>query len=356
MDTLDKYLLKEALPLLLLLLAGLTLLFVGVDFLSNFWRSSLPIGTVTLTYIYRIPNTIQLFVPMACLMATLLVLSSMSRQNEILALNASGVGTLRILSTFIALVATVSTATFLILDPIAPVFNRKNVLIARGLDPGSSENLSSFDRSNFWYRSGKLVYNVGLFSPQNNTLRDVKIYLFAPSFYLLQRIHATEAVYENGDWVLKKGLVTTYPPDSHFPMAVPFETKRHVIPEKPKDFKTYEFRDDTMRLRDLRQYIERNRGYGLDTTEQQVNYHERVAAVFTPLILIMIGFPFAMKPLRNQSTASSVVFCFGVVLMFIVVSRLSLSVGKNGHIVPFVAAWAPNLFFLAIASFRLMKG
>jgi lipopolysaccharide export system permease protein len=355
MDTLDRYLIRELGVYLILLIFGLGLLFVGIDFLSNFWRSPLPFGTVVLTYVYRIPHAIEQFIPVACLMATLLVLSGMSRQNEILALNASGVGTLRILSTFIALVASVSTASFLVFDPIVPVFNRKIILISQGLDPSSSENLSSFNRTNFWYRSGRMVYNFGQFIPQTNTLQDVKIYMFTPQFYLLEKIHAKEAHFENGDWVLQKGMVVTYPPETNFPLSMTFETKRKVIPEKPKDFKTLEAREDTMRLRDLRQYINRNREYGLDTTNQQVNYHERVALVFTPLVLVLLGFPFVMKPLKTYTTARSVAFCFGIVFLYLLMSRLTISVGKNGHIMPWIAAWAPNLLFIAVAGFRLMR-
>ncbi len=355
MDTLDRYLVWETFLYLILVLVGLAALYLGIDFLTNFWRSPFPLSQLTMIYLYRLPSIIQLFVPVACLMSVLLVLTNMSRQNEVLALYASGVGTLRIVSTFIAFVATISTLGFLVFDPTVAVFNRKRILVQSGLDPSSTEHLSSFNRSNFWYRSGRLVYNVGRFEPASNSLQDVKVYLFTPSFYLLERIHAKEARFENDDWVLRNGLVVTYPPDTQYPLSMPFKVKRNVIPEKPKDFKAFEVRDDTMRLRDLRQFIGRNRDYGLDTTTQQVAYHERVALVFTPLVLVLLGFPFALKPLKTHSATRSVALCFGIVFLYLLSSRLTLSIGKGGHIAPVFAAWAPNLFFLGVASFRLMR-
>lgn len=355
MDTLDRYLVRETATFLLLILVGFALLFLGIDFLTNFWRMNYPMTTIIQLYIYRIPAALQQFIPVSCLMATLLVVTSMSRQNEILALYAGGVSTLRVLSTFIALVALVSTAAFLIFDPMIPLFTRKQILIHRGLDPSSSENLSSFNRTNFWYRSGRLVYNFGQFIPEANLLQDVKIYLFTPGFYMLERISAKEAHFENGDWVLKDGSVITYPPDSEYPLAMGFKTKRRVIPEKPKDFKTMEVYETTMRLKELRQYIDRNKQYGLDTTSQQMTYHERIALVFTPLVLVFLAFPLAMQPLKTQSTARSVAFCFGIVFAYLLLSRLSLSVGKAGHINPVLAAWGPNLFFLGLSSFRLWR-
>ncbi len=355
MDTLDRYLVRETATYLLFILVGLALLFLGIDFLTNFWRMNYPMGTIVLLYAYRIPATVQQFVPVACLMATLLVLTNMARQNEILALYAGGVSTLRVLSTLIALVAVVSTVCFLVFDPLIPLYTRKQILIHRGLDPSSSENLTSFNRSNFWYRSGRLVYNFGQFDPQQNTLKDIKIYLFTPSFYLLERISAKEAKFENGDWILKNGSVITYPPESEYPLAIDFKVKRKVIPEKPKDFKTMEVYETTMRLKELRQYIQRNKQYGLDTTVQQMTYHDRIALVFTPLLLVLLAFPYAMKPLKTHSTSRSVAMCFGIVFCYLLMSRLSLSVGKAGNITPVLAAWGPNLFFLGLSSFRLWR-
>ena len=73
-------------------------------------------------YLYKMPAALQQFVPVACLMATLLVLTNMSRQNEVLALYSSGIGTIRLLSTFVAAVATISTVSFLSFDNLVPAF------------------------------------------------------------------------------------------------------------------------------------------------------------------------------------------------------------------------------------------
>lgn len=354
MDTLDRYLIREIVVYLLLIVAGMVLLALGIDFLTNYWASPFPISTITLLYAYRIPDTIQRFMPLSCLMASLLVLSSMSRQNEVLALYSSGISTLRILSTFVAVVAVASTSTFLVCDSVVPMFVRKTILVMQGQDPSSSENLTSFTRSKFWYRSGHLVYHVGRFEPKTNMLHDVRIYVFSPSRYLLERIEAKEAFFDGRDWELRNGVQVRYP-DTQYPVATDFRKKRRVIPEKPKDFKTLKIRDETMRLKDLRQSIQRNREYGLDTTVQQVNYHERVALVFTPLVLLLIGFPFAVRPGKSYSAGRSVSLCLGLIFIYLMMSRLTLSMGKSGHIPAIMAAWVPNVLFAGVAFFRLGK-
>jgi len=353
MDTLDRFLLKEFLAYFVLVVAGLAILFLGIDFLSNFWKINLPLMRVLAIYGYKLPAAMQQFVPVACLMATLLVLSSMSRQNEILALYSSGIGTLRLISTFVAVIASISTFSFLAFDSLVPTFAKKEMLVRRGLDP-ASEYGPLLNLNGFWYRSGNLIYNVGRFSPETNTLDDVRVYFLSPTFKVVQMLRARQAVFTENDWMLQDGFEVQYPPEN-FPLPAKFEKRVGVIPEKPGDFKTFQVEDQTMRLRDLRRYIDRNKAYGLDTTSQQVTYHERLALVFTPLIFVLLGIPFAIKPLKSQSMPKSIAFCFVVVFIYLLMFRMSLSVGKGGHIPPVVAGWATNIVFLVVSLLLIIR-
>ena len=114
-------------------------------------------------------------------------------------------------------------------------------------------------------------------------------------------------------------------------------------------------KEETMRLKELRQYIARNKSYGLDTVSQQVHYHERVALIFTPLILVLLGISFSLHPLRTQSTARSIGLCFLVVFMYLLIFRMTVSIGRGGFIPPIVAGWTPNIIFFTLAASLLTK-
>lgn len=354
MDTLDRYLIKEYFLYFIVVIIGLSSLYLGIDFLSKFWSGNTSIGVTSLLYAYKIPETIQRFVPVASLMATLMVLTSMSRQNEVLALYAGGIGLVRISSTLIAIVSVVCTVSFLTFDKLTPLFAKKHVLLSRGLDP-NDDQLLNLKQGRFWYRSGNLVYKIGRFAPNTNTLEDVNIYTLSPASQLIQRIRAKKAQYIDGDWLLEDGFVVIYPEDTHYPISQTFKTKRGIIPEKPVDFKSFEIMENTMELKELRKFIAKNKSFGLDTTIQQVNYHERLALVFAPLIFVLLGIPFATNPLRNHSMAKSVGLSFLFVFIYLLAFRFSLSLGKGGHLPPVVAGWAPNTFFLIYAGFALFR-
>jgi lipopolysaccharide export system permease protein len=357
MDTLDRYLIKEFFVYLAVTLLCLTFLFVGIDYLSNYIHSAESLQKIFNHYLYRLPFVFQQFIPVSCLMATLLVLTALSRQNEILALFAGGISVLRIVSTFIAATAAVSTLSFIIFDPLLPALSKRNELIKRGIDPSSSaEELSNFNRNDFWLKNGALVYNIGNFDPAKNTMRDIRVYSLSPHFYLNSKMKAKRAIFQKDQWIIQEGSLVTYPLEIPFPTFSHFkEKKAGLIFERPKDIKTFQIKEDTMRLKELRKYINRNSSYGMDTTNQQVQYHERIAMVFTPLILVLISFPFAMKPFKQHSAGRSVGFCFLVVFAFLLLFRLTLSVGKAGYIPPLLAAWGPNLFFLVLSGIRLLR-
>ncbi len=354
MDTLDRYLVKELLIYFFFVLMGLAVMFVAIDFLSKFWSMGIPFSKVMEIYGYKVPSAIQQFVPVACLMATLLVLSNMSRLNEVLALYAGGISTFRIVSTFVAVVATLSTLSFLVFDPLVPTFEKKRILLERGQDP-NQENLLNFNKSHFWYRSGKVIYNVGHFDPKTNTLEDVNLYLLSNTFEMTEKYKARRATYEQNDWTLHDGFVIHYPLDTHFPVTEKFQTLRGLIPEKPSDYKTLEIQDETMPLKDLRLHIKKNSSYGMDTTGHEVNYHKRVSVIFTPIILVLLGISFSMTPLKSTPMTRSIGYCFLIVFIYFLLQHLSAAIGKGGHIPPLLAGWTPNCIFFCISMYLLTR-
>jgi len=352
MDTLDKYLVKELLTYFIFVLLGLAVMFVAIDFLSKFWMMGVPFAKVIEMYGYKVPSALQQFVPVACLMATLLVLSNMSRLNEVLALYAGGISTFRVVSTFVAVVATLSTISFLIFDPLVPTFEKKRILMERGQDP-TQENLLNFNKSHFWYRSGRVIYNVGHFDPKTNTLEDVNLYLLSNTFEMVEKYKARRATYENNDWTLQDGFMVRYPANTHFPESEKFDLKRGLIPEKPSDYKTLEIQDETMPLKDLRTHIKKNSSYGMDVTGHEVNYHKRVSVIFTPIILVLLGISFSMTPLKSTPMTRSIGYCFLIVFVYFLLQHLTAAVGKGGHFPPVVAGWAPNFIFFSVSMYLL---
>lgn len=353
MDILDRYLFREFFAYFFVVLFGLAFLFVGIDLLTKFSEINMPFQKVLQLYGYKLPEIIQRLFPVSCLMSALLLLSNLSRQNEILALYVSGIGIFRIGSSLIAIVAILSGTSFLLFDSLVPVFAKREKLLRRGLDPNQDYPAIGAG-SRFWYRSGRIIYNVSSFSAETNTLNDIHVFVMSPGFELLQMIRAKHAVYLNNDWELQEGITVTYP-QNRFPVRSKFSTKKGLIPEKPSDFKTLQVEDEIMRLDELKRYIARNDSFGLDTTSQKINYHQRIAMVFTPLIFIILALSFVVKAHAIHSFSKSTGLCFLIVVTYLLLFQMTVSVGRSGLIPPIIAGWAPNAIFLIVATVLLLR-
>lgn len=354
MDTLDRLIATEYVQYFILLLIGLAVVFLGVDFFSSFWKLGMNSSQLFFFYLYKTPDALNKFLPVACLMAALLVLTNLSRQGEVLALYAGGISRFRIASTFIATTALICTISFLFFDTFVPLFSRKQMLLQRGQDTSNYQALT-FYPSRYWYRSRRLIYNVARYVPGDKRLEEVNIFVVDPGFRIVQTIRAKQAVYVNDTWILEHGFTVDYPADTHYPTSKRFDVLTGVIPDPPSHFQEFVVSDHTLRLKDLRRYIEKSRSYGIDTTGTQLSYHERLAMVFTPIIFVLLAVPFATTPLKNQSMVSGVGYCFVVVFLYLITMRFTLTMGRSGQLPPVVAAWAANALFLAYASTRLAR-
>ncbi len=352
MDILDRYLVKEFVIYFFAIHLGLGVLGLGMDFLSHMWEINLDLTRMLILYSYKFPFYLQQFFPLAVLLATLVLLTTMSRSNEILALYCGGIGSFRIVSTLVAVVATLSTFYFLVFDSWVPAFNSRRAFLEQGID---QDQLSmSRPEGGFWYRSNNLVYNIGRYLPERNRMEDVSIYFLEKEFHLSQKLHAAHAQFNGDDWILGKGFAVKYPGHG-FPELEQFDEMDSIIPEKPTDFKAIRVQEESMRLKELRRYLAQHESSGLDTTSTKVHYHERLAYVFSPLIFLLLAIPLGIQPMRSRSLTKNVALAFMTALVYLVIARLAISVGRGGFLPPYVAAWLPNVTFLGVSLFLLTR-
>lgn len=348
MDILDRYISKEYFSYFFLIILILASIFLGVDFLSKMGSYHQPISKILMIYVYKLPSVSQQFVPVGCLMATLLVLSNMSRQNEILALYASGISNFRLASSLITLTAVLSTFSFLAFDTLVPISSKREILLTQGIDP-QRENITIVGKNGIWYRSNDKLYCFGKVDLERKVLENAKVYFLGNNFQILKKVHGKRAVFLNNQWVIQEGMVITFGQRGDFPTVEKFDEITGIIPEKPSDFRKIYAVESVLPLKDLRQVITKNQTYGLDTTLQKINYHERLAQVFAPLVFVLIAIPFSTQPLKNRTMAKSIGFCFVIIFSYLVIFRISLSIGKGGHLPPWVAGWGPNIIFFLLS-------
>ena len=83
---------------------------------------------------------------------------------------------------------------------------------------------------------------------------------------------------------------------------------------------------------------------GYDTTRLEVSYFGRFSRPLTPLVMVILGLPFAFRIGRKGS-----LYGIGVAILLVILYWATFAIfnalGLETILPPFLAAWAPNIFY-----------
>jgi len=104
---------------------------------------------------------------------------------------------------------------------------------------------------------------------------------------------------------------------------------------------------------ELRDEIGKLNASGYDNTRLNVAYYGRFAKSTTPLVMVLLGLPFAFKVGRRGS-----LYGIGVALLLVLVYWATFAVfnalGLEKVLMPAIAAWTPNIMFGLLGTYLLM--
>ena len=123
MNVLTRYLLKEFFKLLIVCQLVFIALYLMIDFaggIDDFIKADAPKNIMIAYFAYKIPAIASQMLPPATLTTVIILFSLMKRNNEMVALKASGVNTWQIAQPLIFLTAFLSIALFLFSETIVP--------------------------------------------------------------------------------------------------------------------------------------------------------------------------------------------------------------------------------------------
>jgi lipopolysaccharide export system permease protein len=358
MRLLDRYILAEFARNFAIALLVLIFVFFLADYLRGVWDAE--VGPLSLLKygLYQLPMIFCQMVPPAAMLGTAVTLSLLNRKNELTAIQASGLGLGHISLLIFAAIFIACCVSLITSDRLMPPFARKRTTYYWKVIKGRQDFTMDIKTSKIWYRSKNFIYNLRLYDKNTATIQGLGIYFFDNRFRLIQHVESETARYDEakGEWELKDGMLTIFPENSSFPMSKHFVIKRLTLPETPKDFIEIEKQVDTLRLKDLRAFIKRNREAGLDTKSYEVDFHSRLALSFIPLIMGLLAIPYSVRPKRQGGLAKDLLICVAWILGYWLLFSLSLSLGRSGALTPPVAVWGPCILFFAAAATLVIKG
>lgn len=308
-------------------------------------------------FLYSLPNIIGKMLPVACLSGLMLTLSTLNKNNELVALFASGLSLFRLALPQLISVLLISFLGFLSTDRLEPVLNRyKNYVFYYEIEKKPSL-FSTVKTNRIWYKSQNSIFNIKTLSENGDRAEGLTLYFFASDWTLLQMLSAKTVEFSGKNWNLKDGNVTVFTADSSFPLTSRFKEKVIAMAEDTQDLQSSGRATSQMTMHELNRFIAKNKEAGLDTVRYEVEYHNKFAFGFVALIMCLLGLPFTVGHHRSGGNLRSLGIALLLVFAFWVMSTSTYTLGIHGHLHPILAAWLPHSLMggAALAFLRKVK-
>jgi len=353
MRILDRYLIKGFFHSLFLSVVCLLGIYVIVEFfekIDDVVKRGIA-SIIMLKYLfYSLPKIFFQILPVAFLIAVLLILGLMSRNGELMAIKASGISLYRVTSVLLAIALIFSVVTFICQEVILPGSNQAASYykkIINGKKPG--KNLRQ-NRIWFW-GSGNRVFNIQFMDAKRQEARGVTFFKLDSQFHIVHRVDAKRAVYRHDKWYLYNGVERFFSGDNFKKVTFQeFERKHFTIPEGFEDIFAMQKQPEEMTYQELSKYIERLQGAGYRADKYLVDLYTKISMPFIIFIMTLIGVSFAVK---IDKSARLFNVGLGLLISFIcwIISTVGISLGHIGLFPPIVAAWLGNVIFLLLGAY-----
>jgi len=357
-NIIDRYISKLFLAYFIGGLLVFVVLFITVDFMTNISHYNASSAAVIEYYALFAPSIAYQMMAVACLLGTIFTLSTLNRNNELVALFSSGMSLARISTPILVLVVVISSVSFWLNDRLlSPINQRKNYVefVQIKNRPGLYSTLNA-DR--IWYRSGNILYNIKTLSGETSTAQGLTMYYFDSAWRLIQMITAKTVKLNGTSWDLSDGTVTLFtndPKGANVPMTQNFKLKTISVSEDSADIQKSSQSTDTLRISELRRYIERNKAAGLDTLSYEVEYQAKFAFAFAAFVMSFLGIPFSATRQRAGGAAFNVGITIFLAFVYYAGYSSGITLGRHGALPPMIAVWAPNLLGVVFSGFFLMR-
>jgi len=298
-------------------------------------------------YIYALPENIKLTAPISALLAALFVTGNLSKYTELTAMKAGGISLYRILVPFFAVAAIITLVDFLFSGWVVPYTTRlkqkfESVQLGKTFWTGGS-------RSNFnILDSPHRLVSIGYFDDVQNICYNVSVQEFSHPF-MYWRIDAKQMIYDSVQhrWILQDAVcrqLITEPEYFSFEKTVDTLTFSFTL----RDLRENTSALDLLTLPDHRAFIEKRQRGGFEAVEEAlVKYHSKIAFPAACLIVVLIGVPLSATKKRSGLALEAGISIL-VGFIYLGLQQTFATLGYKGEIPPWLAAWFPNLLFLAI--------
>jgi LPS export ABC transporter permease LptG/LPS export ABC transporter permease LptF len=338
-----------------LALAGIFYISTFLDLSDKVFKGDATWRMLGTYFVYITPQYAYYILPLAVLLAALVTIGVLTKNNELIVMKACGISLYRVAVPMLVCAAVTGSLLFALEESVLGAANRE------------AERLRSIIRSGVAYTGvanrqwiagdrGE-IYNYTYADPASKSLLQVSIFgLNADRSRLVSRTFADRAVPSGSDsdrWTLERGWRREFRPDGAAAQFTSFESQsRHMT--RPAVFVADQPDARFMGYRQLKVYADELRRSGLDVLGLEVALARKLSFPFVTVIMTLIAVPFAVLT-GHRGAMAGIGVGIGLAMTYWTTISVCAAMGAGGMMPPTIAAWAPNAIFGAGAAYLLLS-
>ncbi len=353
MVILDKYIRKVVVGNIAIVILVLTSLFAVINFSGEFSKIGQGNYTIWLAVQYTLltlPTQAYEFIPVATLLGVMIGMGSLANRSELIVIRASGVTLNRVTIAVLKSAFIVILIGFLIGEFVAP--NSKQYgqqLWLKALNRNASLNTNS----GLWMRDADKYVHVQSVSTSGK-LSGIEIFTFDENNAMQLATSAESATYSTEEgWILnnvKKSFIGNNKIRVQFLDVLQLD---NLLP--PDVIKIVSIEPAMLSVWKLYQYIKYLKSNGLDSSQYELSFWNKVVIPLSIFAMVMLALPFVFGMGRGTSTGKRIVIGFLLGIAFFIGNRLIGQAGIANNIHPIFSAFTPSILIISVSSWFLHK-
>ncbi|GAC1621406.1 MAG: hypothetical protein NVS9B13_12880 [Candidatus Acidiferrum sp.] len=354
----DLYILRRFLFYFVLLLGLFVFLFEIITFfelLDDIARHRVLFFTVVNYFRYLVPYLAYQLTPPAALVAVLVTLGTLSKNNEIIAFKASGISLYRLAMPLLLAGLALAASMLLLDDTFLPYANQRQDALRNQIKGRPAQ---TYTRPQRWiFGENAKIYNYNLFEPSQNLFGGLNVVELDPAtFQIKRRIFASRAQWSDSQkiWLLEAGWIRDFADGTVSRYDRFTATALPELSEPPSYFNREVVQATQMNWQELRRYIRGLRLAGFDVSFLSVEWHRKFAYPLIAPISMLLAIPFAIL-VGARGAVVGMVLGIGIGVIYWAVAALLQAMGGVGQLPPLLAGWSPDFIFLFLGMYFFFK-
>lgn len=354
MEILDRYIGRTILGqamVVLLVLVGLFLFVRFLDELGDIGRGNYTLWEAVKYIALTTPRLVYELFPMVALLGSIMGLSVLANDSELVVMRASGVSMMQIARAALKMGGFFVVISILIGELVAP---HTETWAERGKAEAMHQGVKQQTNFGLWMRDNRSYVNVSEVLPDLTLLR-IKMFEFDENKRLRSLVEAREGRFSEGAWNLEEVKQTLVHPEVETAEAQQLETAVWRTDVTPRILSVFLINPNQLSLQQLSRYIRHLTENSQKTDAYELAFWEKLVLPLSTAVMMVLAIPFVFANLRSGTLGRSLFIGIMVGLGFYAANKGFGYVVLAYGFPPLLGATLPVFIFLVVAVYMLRR-